>query len=72
VLSEGAGGAGKAARRDEESLEGEFDFYVGDHVERLGPGSFVNVPSGMVHCFRNPGTASARCLGIVCPDGFDR
>jgi mannose-6-phosphate isomerase-like protein (cupin superfamily) len=53
-------------------LEGEFDFYVGDHVERLGPGSFVNVPPGVVHDFRNPGSVPARWLGIVAPSGFDR
>ena len=53
-------------------LEGEFDFYVGDHVERLGPGSFVSVPPGTVHDFRNPSGATARFLGIVAPDGFDR
>jgi mannose-6-phosphate isomerase-like protein (cupin superfamily) len=53
-------------------LEGEFDFYVGDHVERLGPGSFVNVPPGTIHDFRNPGAVPARWLGIVAPSGFDR
>jgi mannose-6-phosphate isomerase-like protein (cupin superfamily) len=53
-------------------LEGEFDFYVGDHVERLGPGSFVNVPPGTIHDFRNAGTVPARWLGIVAPSGLDQ
>jgi mannose-6-phosphate isomerase-like protein (cupin superfamily) len=53
-------------------LDGEFEFYVGDHVERLGPGSFVNVPPGTIHDFRNAGTLPARFLGIVAPRGFDR
>ncbi len=53
-------------------LEGEFDFFVGDRIVRLGPGSFVNVPPGVVHDFRNPGTGPARWLGIVSPGGLDR
>ena len=52
-------------------LEGEFDFFLGDRVERLGPGAFVNVPPGVVHDFRNPGTAPARWLGIASPGGLD-
>src|SRR3712207_6312799 len=62
-------------RRHEELfyvLEGEFDFFVGDRVVRLGPGSFVNVPPGVVHGFRNPGLAPARWLGIYSPGGLDR
>jgi mannose-6-phosphate isomerase-like protein (cupin superfamily) len=36
-------------------LEGEFDFFLGNRSVRLGPGSFINVPPGVVHDFRNPG-----------------
>ncbi len=53
-------------------LEGEFDFFVGDRSVRLGPGSFVNVPPGVVHDFRNPGVLPARWLGIASPGGLDR
>src|SRR5207248_5634057 len=53
-------------------LEGEFDFLLGDRALRVGPGSFINVPPGVAHDFRNPGTVSARWLGIVCPAGFER
>jgi mannose-6-phosphate isomerase-like protein (cupin superfamily) len=50
-------------------LEGEFDFLVGDEVARVGPGSLVNVPAGVIHDFRNVGSTPARWLGIHCP-GF--
>jgi mannose-6-phosphate isomerase-like protein (cupin superfamily) len=53
-------------------LEGEFDFFLGDRVLRLGPGSFVNVPPGVVHDFRNPAALPARWLGIASPGGLDR
>jgi mannose-6-phosphate isomerase-like protein (cupin superfamily) len=53
-------------------LEGEFDFFLGDRAVRLGPGSFVNVPPGVVHDFRNPGVQRARWLGVACPGGLDR
>lgn len=53
-------------------LDGEFDFFVGGETRQLGPGSFVNVPPGVLHDFRNPGTAPARWLGIAAPAGLDR
>ena len=53
-------------------LEGEFDFFTGEQFVRLGPGSFINVPPGVVHDFRNPGTLPARWLGIASPGGLDR
>jgi mannose-6-phosphate isomerase-like protein (cupin superfamily) len=53
-------------------LEGEFDFFLGDRTVRLGPGSFINVPPGVVHDFRNPGALPARWLGIASPGGLDR
>ena len=53
-------------------LDGEFDFFVDGVVRRVGPGSFVNVPPGVMHDFRNPGTGPARWLGIASPAGLDR
>ena len=53
-------------------LEGEFDFFLGDRVVRLGPGSFVNVPPGVVHDFRNPTGAPAALLNVFIPGGFER
>jgi len=53
-------------------LEGQFDFFVDRDVRRVGPGSFVTVPPGVMHDFRNPGTDPARWLGIASPAGLDR
>ena len=53
-------------------LEGTFDFLVGDETMRLGPGSFVAVPPGIVHDFCNVGPGIARLLGIATPGGLDR
>jgi mannose-6-phosphate isomerase-like protein (cupin superfamily) len=52
-------------------LEGEFDFLLGERSVRLGPGSFVNVPPGVAHDFRNPTDQPARWLGIGNPGGLD-
>jgi mannose-6-phosphate isomerase-like protein (cupin superfamily) len=52
-------------------LEGEFDFLVGNRRLRVSPGSFVNVPPGVAHDFRNPGSTPARWLGTVCPGGLE-
>lgn len=53
-------------------LDGEFDFFLGNRSVRLGPGSFIRVPPGVVHDFRNPGALPARWLGIASPGGLDR
>jgi quercetin dioxygenase-like cupin family protein len=53
-------------------LEGEVDFRLGDDVHRAGPGSFVFVPRGTPHTFRNAGTADARLLIVFTPSGMER
>jgi mannose-6-phosphate isomerase-like protein (cupin superfamily) len=53
-------------------LEGEFDFFLEDRTVRLGAGTFVMVPPGAMHDFRNPGTKPARWLGIAAPGGLER
>ena len=52
-------------------VEGTFDFFIDDHVERVGPGAFVTVPPGVMHDFRNPGPVPARWLGIAAPGGLE-
>lgn len=52
-------------------VEGIFDFFIDDHVERVGPGAFVTVPPGVLHDFRNPGPTSAKWLGITAPGGLE-
>jgi mannose-6-phosphate isomerase-like protein (cupin superfamily) len=51
-------------------LEGEFAFLVGDQqFMRLGSGSSIHVPTGVVHDFRNSGSVRARCLHVSSPSG---
>jgi mannose-6-phosphate isomerase-like protein (cupin superfamily) len=51
-------------------IEGRFDFLVGERAHRLEAGSFIEVPTGVVHDFRNPGPGPARLLAIVNPGGI--
>jgi quercetin dioxygenase-like cupin family protein len=52
-------------------LDGEPEFLMGEETLRLGPGSFVAAPLGVVHTFANPGTERARLLNTHAPNvGF--
>lgn len=53
-------------------LEGEVELTVDGGTSTVGAGSFVNIPKGMLHTFRNAGTTPARFLAIVAPAGFER
>src|SRR6266545_4328010 len=48
-------------------LEGEPEFLLGDEKLRLGAGSFVAAPIGVVHTFANPGSGRARLLNVHAP-----
>jgi mannose-6-phosphate isomerase-like protein (cupin superfamily) len=48
-------------------LEGNPQFLVGEEKIRLGAGSFVAAPIGVVHTFSNPGPERARLLNIHAP-----
>lgn len=48
-------------------LEGEAEFVYGDEVVRGGPGTWVSVPVGMRHGFRNAGDGDLRLLNIHAP-----
>ena len=52
-------------------LEGEAEFLVGDRAVRGGPGTFVSIPRGVVHGFRNVGDGVLRVVNIHAPNtGF--
>jgi mannose-6-phosphate isomerase-like protein (cupin superfamily) len=52
-------------------LEGEPEFLLGEENVRLGPGSFVAAPIGIVHTFSNTGPDRARLLNVHTPSrGF--
>ena len=54
-------------------LEGELTFTHGDGEESAAPpGTFVLVPPGVSHGFRNDGSIPVRMLNIHAPAGFDR
>ena len=53
-------------------LEGEMTFTFGDRSATAPPGTFVLVPPGVEHGFRNEGAGPVRMLNIHAPAGFDR
>jgi quercetin dioxygenase-like cupin family protein len=53
-------------------LDGQLEFELDGERQSLGPGSFVLVPPGVVHTFRNPGSEPARMLNIFQPSGFEQ
>jgi mannose-6-phosphate isomerase-like protein (cupin superfamily) len=53
-------------------LDGELTFTFGDETATATPGTFVLVPPGVEHGFRNDGVIPVRMLNIHAPAGFDR
>jgi len=53
-------------------IEGEMTFEFGGEVAAAPPGTFVLVPPGVSHGFRNDGDRPVRMLNIHAPAGFDR
>jgi mannose-6-phosphate isomerase-like protein (cupin superfamily) len=52
-------------------LSGELTFVLADGDVPAPPGSFVLVPPGVEHGFRNDGSEPVRMLNIHAPGGFD-
>jgi mannose-6-phosphate isomerase-like protein (cupin superfamily) len=53
-------------------LEGELTFTFGGDETAASPGTFVLIPPGVEHGFRNDGAIPVRMLNIHAPAGFDR
>ena len=53
-------------------VEGEMTFTFVERAEPAGPGTFVLVPPGVEHGFRNDGDVPVRMLNLHAPAGFDR
>jgi mannose-6-phosphate isomerase-like protein (cupin superfamily) len=53
-------------------VEGEMIFVLGEEEVMAPPGTFVLVPPGVEHGFRNDGERPVRMLNIHAPAGFDR
>ena len=53
-------------------LEGELIFVLGDREVPAPAGTFVLVPPGVEHTFRNRQQEPTRVLNVHAPAGFDR
>jgi mannose-6-phosphate isomerase-like protein (cupin superfamily) len=53
-------------------LDGELTFVLRDDEVAAPAGTFVLVPPGVEHGFRNDGDSPVRILNIHAPAGFDR
>jgi quercetin dioxygenase-like cupin family protein len=53
-------------------LEGELTFILGDEEVAAPAGTFVLIPPGVEHGFRNDSDEVVRILNIHAPAGFDR
>lgn len=61
--------------REEESflvLEGEMTFQLGKERIVASEGTFLNMPVGSLHCFKNESDKTARLLISVAPAGLER
>ena len=52
-------------------LEGELTFTVEGEEVVAGQGTFVLVPPGLQHSFRNDGDAVVKMVNVHAPAGFD-
>ena len=53
-------------------VQGEMTFTFGNEEVAAPPGTFVLVPPGVAHGFRNDGGTPVRMLNIHAPAGFDQ
>lgn len=61
--------------REEETfyvLDGEITFTVDNRTVVGGPGTFVQIPRGMPHAFKNQTASTARMLIQCSPAGFEK
>ena len=52
-------------------LEGEMTFRAGDDKVRAGAGTFVHLPPGLAHSFKNESGEPARMIITVTPAGLE-
>jgi quercetin dioxygenase-like cupin family protein len=53
-------------------LEGDLSFHADGQSYRAGPGTWVTLPKGSLHHFRNEGATAARMLILVHPSGLEK
>ena len=76
TVEAGDGGPPPHTHRNEEEsfyvLEGTLTFLADGKAITAGPGTFVNVPAGVPHTFRNDSGKRARALITLAPAGLER
>ena len=48
-------------------VQGEGEFSLGDDVHPVGPGTFIEVPAGEAHAYRNTGEAAMLLVTVNVP-----
>ncbi len=74
VVPPGGGPPPHVQSREDEGfyvLEGEMTFVADGQKVIARKGSFLNIPKGVVHTFKNEGVADARMLILVAPAGME-
>jgi quercetin dioxygenase-like cupin family protein len=74
VVPPGGGPPFHIQTREEEAfyvLEGQLSFYGVDGETVAGPGTYLNIPKGAKHRFRNNGSTTARMLFFFTPAGIE-
>ncbi len=75
IVPPGSGPPPHIHSREEESflvLEGEMTFQLGEDRFVACEGTFLNIPVGSLHCFKNESHKTARLLISVAPAGLEK
>ena len=75
IVPPGSGPPPHTHSREEESflvLEGEITFQLGNDRFVASEGTFLNMPVGSLHCFKNESGRSAKMLISVAPAGLEK
>ncbi|MBB02228.1 MAG: cupin [Planctomyces sp.] len=75
IVPPGSGPPPHIHSREEESflvLEGEMTFQLGKDRIVASEGTFLNMPIGSLHCFKNETDTTARLLISVAPAGLEK
>ena len=52
-------------------LEGNFSFQYNENIVNVSYGSFIHVPAGIIHTYKNIGNSTGKLLVIGTPAGFE-
>jgi quercetin dioxygenase-like cupin family protein len=52
-------------------VDGTWEFTLAGHPTRVGPGTFIHIPHGVYHGFRNVGDTLGRLCNYHLPGGFE-